>query len=148
MRDDIKLFVYHCNDMGKEPGLIIRVRSMDGMNEEVTVSEWDMMRCRDTEAKGKLIGDAIRDLAAMTILPAEDLLRMSAEGENALAVRNFVFPRVQSPAFEPEPEPEPEPKPEPGWGGFLSGVTDAILKAHKNYVFPKARVVKGGKHGR
>lgn len=143
MRDDIKMFVYHCADAGKEPCLLLRVRSMDGMNEEVTVSELEMLRCQDANEKGKLLANAIKDLAEMTILPAEDLLRMSAEGENAKACRDFMFPK---PRIVRRPEPVQEP--EPGWGGFLNGVTEAILKAHKNYVFPKARVVKGGKYGR
>jgi hypothetical protein len=141
MRDDIKLFIHYSNDMSKPPELVIRVRSLDGMNEQVTVSEIDLMRCQDSSEKGELIGKAIRDLAEMTILPAEDLLRMSAEGDNVLAVRAFAFPK---PYIVPKPEPKPEPKVEPGWTGFLSGVTTAIMKAHKNYVFPKARVVKGG----
>lgn len=142
MRDDIKMFVYQ--DSG-HPHLIIRVRSLDGMNEQVTIDERDVLRCDGPGAKGQLVAKAIRDLAEMTILPAEDLLRMSGTGENAQYIRDFIFPR---PRIVREPEPEPEQKVEPGWGGFLNGVTEAILKAHKNYVFPKARVVKGGKHGR
>lgn len=136
MRDDIKMFVYLDS---KSPDLIIRVRSMDGMDEHVTVTERDMMLCDGPSAKGQLLAKAIRDLAEMTILPAEDLLRMSAEGENSRYCRDFMFPK---PRIVREPEPKPEPKPEPGWGGFLSGVTEAILKAHKDYVFPTARVVK------
>ena len=143
MRDDIKLFIHYCRDMGKEPHLMIRVRSVDGMNEHVTVSEFDLMKCRDSSEKGDLIGKAIRSLAEMTILPAEDLLRMSAEGENVLAVRAFAFPK---PYIVPAPTVGTnEPEIKTGWSGFLSGVTTAIMEAHKNYVLPKARVVKDGK---
>jgi len=134
MRDDIKLFVYRD---ANSPDLIIRVRSMDGMNEQVTVDGRDMELCRDAHEKGQLLAKAIRDLADMTILSAEDLLRMSAADENAKYCREFMFPK---PRIVREPEPEPELQ--TGWLGFLNGVTEAILKAHKNYVFPRARVVK------
>ena len=137
MRNDIKMFVYR--DSG-HPHLIIRVRSLDGMNEQVVIDERDVMLCDGPGAKGILIRDAILELAEMTILPAEDLLRMSGTGENAQYIRDFVFPKPRIVR-----EPKPEPPPETGWIGFLSGVSTAIMEAHKNYVLPKARVIKGGK---
>jgi hypothetical protein len=140
MRDDIKMFVYRDASMKQEPGLTIRVLSQDGMDEKVLITEMDLMQCENTRAKGELIAKAIRDLASMTILPAEDLLRMSAEGENARYVREFIFPKPRI-----VPQPKPEPVLETGWMGFLGGVAAAIMEAHKNYVLPKARVVKGGK---
>jgi len=151
MRPDIRLFVYR--DSG-ERDLIIRVRSLDGMNEEVRVSDIDMMRCQNQDEKATLLRDAIKDLAERTLLPVHDLLMLSAQGENAQYIRDFAF-RIEArargwpePAVVPEPTPEPTPEPETGWQGFLNGITEAILKSQKNSAFPKARVVKGGHDGR
>jgi hypothetical protein len=143
MLDGIKLLIYRSPDWGRPPQLIIQVTSWDGMNESETISELDMLReCSDVAEKSMFIRKAVIDLAKRTLLPSKGLLEMAVVGDNAAAVRSFVYPQ---PKLVRKTEPVPEPELQTGWMGFLSGVAEAIMEAHKNYVLPKARVVKGGK---
>jgi hypothetical protein len=152
MRDDIKIYVLDDTRPDREPAMVIRVRSLDGMKEEVTISAMDMMRCENVEAESKLFREAIRDLANMTILPYEDLIRAVTRLENGEAMRRFVE-RCRPPKLEtvPKPKPEPPPLPDPpgGWAGFMSNLGKSILKSDEekraDNPLPRMRVVKGGK---
>lgn len=151
MRDDVKVYVLQDCMSGREPSLVIRVRSLDGMKEEVHITDMEMMRCIDAEEEVKLLRSKVQELSEMTILPYKDLLNAVARMENGEIFRRYVLSLRPSPPPQRAPEPKP-PEPEPekeGWDGFMDGLAKGILRAtmfgEKQSSIPKMRVVKGGK---
>lgn len=157
MRDDIKVYVYRDGGGMREPSMLIRVRSLDGMSEEVRITEMDMMRCDDVEAEAKLLREAIKDLADMTILPYVDLMNAVIRLENGEAFRRFVEScRPSKPKPPPLPPPPVGPTPpvdlKTGWDGFMHNLGKSILKSDEekraDNPLPRMYVVKGGLSGR
>ena len=141
--EDVTVIVHQTNTR-IDHGLMIIVRTPAVIRTQVIITDFEMMKAFDDDAKYKLIKDAIRELSEKTLLKYDDLLRVIMTGDNANYIKEFGWPGRSRALRDAMPEPvlDIEPEPKTGWAQLMDNIAAALVRAPK---VPRARVVKGGK---